>query len=280
MPDPIPPPVPEGAPLPIEETPEIIVEQPQPKADQPLADKSKSSFWTTLGALILFVGLFGLGVWISSYVRQYFPNGLVGMTPQQQEVVNAPTATPTPVDPFATWKTYQVISSTTKLPLDGVSYKLPADVLAPVCDTTTCMSVGTYLPGGTRFTVAPRGEGQLLADFRGSAISDAGGVVFTTQNTTVNGSSAQLFTGTFGGKTVGGYGFNQMRGYMIEVTPTISLELNHFTPLGVTADFAKDDVLFDQIVSTLVLPGTPSATIFVTPPVATSSPLPARTSGY
>ncbi len=207
-------------------------------------------------------------------MRQYFPNGLTGGATGDQVIVNVPTPTPTSVDPFATWKTYQVVSGTTKLPIEGISFRLPAEILSPVCDTTTCMSQGTYLPGGTRFTVAPRGSGQLLVDFRGSAISDAGGIVFTTKDTTVGGHTAKLFTGSFSGKTVGGYGFNQMRGYMIEVTPTLSLEINHFTPIGVTADFAADDTLFDQIVSSLVMPGTPSATIIT--PIPTS----ATASGY
>lgn len=268
MPDPITPqdlygpsnpPTPEGAPqvpetvggLPVEETPEIPMPQTQPP---PATKNQKTPFFSTLGLIILFIGLFGLGVWGSSFIRQFFPNGLVGVTPQQQEVVNAPTPTPTPVDPFATWKQYQVISGSTNLPIAGISYKLPPEVLAPVCDTTTCMSQGTYLPGGTRFTVAPRGAGQLLTDFRGSAISDVGGITFTTKDTTVNGHAAKEFTGVFSGKTVGGYGFTQMRGYMIEVTTTLSLEVNHFTPTGVAANFAPDDTLFNKIVSTLQLP--------------------------
>jgi len=289
MPDPITPddlygpsstPVPEGQPvpqvdvapapapapaIPVEETPEIINVSPP---------KPKGSVLSSIGLLILFIGLFVLGVWLSSYIRQYFPGGLVGLTPQQQQVATAPAATPTPTDPMASWKTYQVLNSTTKLAITGISFRLPADVLAPTCDTTTCMSQGTYLPGGTRFTIAPRGSGQLLADFRGSAISDVGGVVFTATDTTIAGHTAKLFTGSFNGKTAGGYGFSQMRGYMIAVSPSLSLEINHFVPNGVTADFAKDDALFDQIVGTLVFPTTSVI------PVATSTPVPATTSGY
>lgn len=288
------PPVPEGqtssipSGIPIEETPEItVVAPPEPTTapahpPPPPPTKPKGSVWTTLGAILLFIGLFGLGVWLSSYVRQYFPNGLTGLMGEKQTTVSVPTPSPTP-DPFATWKTYQVISSTTRLPIDGISFKLPADILAPTCDTTTCLSQGTYLTGGTRFTIAPRGEGQLLTDFRGSAISDVGGVVFTTTDTTVNGHTAKLFTGTFAGKTVGGYGFTQMRGYMIEVTPILSLEINHFAPDGVTVDFAADEAIFSQIVGSLVMPGTPSAVLtptVTTLPVATNSPTPATTSGY
>jgi hypothetical protein len=41
---------------------------------------------------------------------------------------------------------------------------------------------------------------------------------------------------------------------MVEVTTSLSLEISHFSPNGVTADFAADDALFDQIVNSLVLP--------------------------
>lgn len=241
MPDPIPPPIPEGAPLPVEETPEIPMPPPPPPPPAP-----KGSFFSTIGMIIVFIGLFGAGIWLSSFVRQLMPKA------PATETQIAPTApATTPADPLAGWKTYDATS--------GVSFKLPPEVLSPICDTTTCMSQGTYLPGGTRFTVAPRGAGQPLTDFRGSAISDAGGIVFTTRDATVSAHAAKEFTGVFSGKTVSGYGFTQMRGYMIEVTPTLSLELNHFTPSGVTADFAADDTLFDQIVGTLILPATESA---------------------
>jgi hypothetical protein len=282
------PPTPEGAPaptIPVEETPEIPM--PQPQADQPLAgapQKQKGSFWSVLGAIILFVGLFGLGIWLSSYVRQYLPNALTQLTvipptPTPQPKADQPLAG-TPVDPYAGWKMYQVVSGTTKFPIPGISYKLPPEILAPICDTTTCMSQGTYLPGGTRFTVAPRGAGQLLADFRGTAISDVGGVVFATKDTTVNGHAAKLFTGNVTGKTVAGYGFSQMRGYMIEVTSTLSLEMNHFAPVGVIADFAKDDILFDQIIGTLVMPGPVATPTAIPLPTSTASAIPATTSGY
>ncbi len=256
--------------IPIEETPEIPMQGPK----SPLPPKHRGSFWSNLGAFFIFIGLFGVGVWLSSYLRQYLPNGLVGMTPAQQEVASAPTPTPTPVDPLALWKTYPVVSNATKTPVSGISFKLPPDVLAPICDTTTCLSQGTYLTGGTRFTVAPRGAGQGLIDFRGSAITDAAGTFFTTKEATVGGHRALSFAGAFAGKTVGGYGFTQMRGYMIEVTPTLSLEMNHFTPTGVIADFAADDALFEKIVGTLALP---AASII---PIATSASNPATTSGF
>ena len=51
---------------------------------------------------------------------------------------------------------------------------------------------------------------------------------------------------------------------MIELTNTLSLEINHFTPNGITSDFVKDDALFDTILKTLTFLGP-------TPTTATSS---------
>jgi len=61
---------------------------------------------------------------------------------------------------------------------------------------------------------------------------------------------------------------------MIELTPTTSLEIHHFTPTGITTDFAADDELFDKIVGTVVISGVPSVIQVITPPVS------ATTSGY
>src|SRR5512146_2425748 len=92
--------------LPIEETPEIPMPQPTevPKAataPPPPAPTPKSSFGTTVGLIILFLGLFALGIWGSGFIRQFFPGDLVGVTPSQQQVAAEPTATPMPVDPLA-----------------------------------------------------------------------------------------------------------------------------------------------------------------------------------
>lgn len=156
--------------------------------------------------------------------------------------------------PFDDWETYHVIDGAGGVPIRGISFILPPDVLSPICDSVSCVSQGTYLPGGTRFTVAPRGIGHALADFRGKIVSDAAGREFLTEAATVAGQPAIVFSGDFAGTTVSGYSFMKMRGVMIEVDDTLSLEFNHFTPSGVNADFASDDVLFEQILKTLKLP--------------------------
>ena len=235
-----------------EETPEAPIPTPQPPS---LASNKKSGCLGTIFTIIIFLALFIGGIWLSSFVRQFFPSG----TPIEEETETSviPTIPPeraaTDSAAVAVWKTYDVISGTTKQPFAGVTFQLPGDVLSPICDGTGCASQGTYLPGGTRFTVAPRGKGQALADFRGSVVSDVGGTAFMTKTTTVAGRPATEFTGTFTGRTVSGYGFGRMRGVMIELTSTTSLEVNHFSPSGIVADFAADDTLFDAILKTITM---------------------------
>ncbi len=67
-----------------------------------------------------------------------------------------------------------------------------------------------------------------------------------------------------------------MRGIMIELTPTASLEVNHFTPNGIVADFAADDMLFDAILKTITIAGSAPVTITVTP---TKTPTPTPPAG-
>ena len=223
---------------------------------------------------------------LSSFVRQFFPTG--SSTSLETDVTVTPTITTLPTATgsaaVAAWKTYDVVSGTTKASFGGVTFQLPPDVLSPICDGTGCASQGTYLPGGTRFTVAPRGAGQALADFRGSVISDVGGISFTSRATTVADRPAMEFTGVFTGRTVSGYGFSRMRGVMIELTPTTSIEVNHFTPNGIVADFAADDTLFDAILKTIKIAGSPTVTTTVTltktpTMLPTSTPV-ASSSGY
>lgn len=272
----------DAKPLQYEETPEIPMPTPPPP-------KKKSGCLGPLFTLIMFLALFIAGIWLSSFVRQFFPSE--SSTSQEKDVSVTPTITTLPTATgsaaVAAWKTYEVISGTTKSAFGGVTFQLPGDVLSPICDGTGCASQGTYLPGGTRFTVAPRGVGQALRDFRGSVISDVGGVSFTSKAMTAAGRSAMEFTGVFTGRTVSGYGFSRMRGVMIELTPTTSLEVNHFTPNGIVADFAADDMLFDAILKTIKVAGsTVSTTKTPTPtPPAGGSTSPTATpvaspSGY
>lgn len=212
--------------------------------------KKSSSCLKTVGIVIAFIALFVIGVNLSSSIRQFLPSGLGGQT-ETQTTSNQPSVTPSPsASPAAQWKTYTVVSGITKVAIPGITFQLPPDILPPICDGVGCASAGTYLPGGTRFTVAPRGSGQSLRDFRGSIITDVTGTAFTTKPAVVNGHSVIDFSGVFTGRTVSGYAFSTMHGVMIEANNTVSLEVNHFTPNGVTADFEKDDLLFNEILKT------------------------------
>jgi hypothetical protein len=262
MPDPIAPPEPQPElPIPIEETPEIPMDMPAPQQSQvpppaPMPTARGSPVLTILIVIILAVA----GIFLSNYIRPLL-SGMNTGTPQGP----TPTlvaATPTPVDPFAGWNTAAVA---------GISYKLPPDVLAPACDVAGCISQGTYLPGGTRLTVSAKTVTQALSSLLGAAITDAAGTAFNSHDASVSAHTAIEFTGTFAGRTTGGFGFSQMHGFMIEVTPTLTLEINHFTPQGIVADFAKDDALFTQIISTLSFD--PSL------PIGTATPVPATPSG-
>lgn len=222
----------------------------------------RGSFLKTLGTLILFGVLFVVGIVLSSFLRQFLPTGFSLTnrgTNQEQNQNIEPLVTPEDTTGLGggttgsatAWKSYQIINGLTRQPVPGISFQLPPDVLSPICDGSNCASQGTYLPGGTRFTVAARGPGQVLKDYRGAQVADLGGTIFTSKPTTVAGRTGVEFTGGFNGRTVSGYAFSQMRGYMIDLDSTTSLEINHFTPTGITADFTADDALFEQIVATL-----------------------------
>jgi hypothetical protein len=270
--------------IPIEETPEIPMDttapSPPPRADgqpPPARGRVSGKFGLIIVLILVFIG----GIWLSGYIRQFMPNNAGSPAGTTQNVVEIPTPALTETSEsgmYTTWPVYSVISGTTKLPIPGISFQLPPDVLSPICDGTACTSQGTYLPGGTRFTVAPRGTGQSLRDFRGTVISDTSGNPFLTKPVTIGGLSATEFTGSFTGRTISGYAFSQMRGVMIPVSDNLSLEVNHFTPSGIVSDFAADETVFDSILKTFVIENAtqkgaviPTATVLPLPTSATSS---------
>ena len=246
---------------------------PKPAPKTPSTNPPRNNH---IGMIIFIVLLFGLGVWLSIQLRSFF-------SPTTSREVAVPTSAPVPlVTPINTsasssaavdssWVTYQVLSGATKKSITGVAFKLPSTVAAPVCDSANCPSQGTNLPGGTRFTVAARGKGQLLPDFRGAILTDATGKEFTMKQTTIGGIYGYEYVGNFTGQTGGGYTFTAMRGVLVPVNDNLAIEFNHFAPGGTTSDFAADDTLFDAIVGsfTTIIP-TPTA-VAPTIPTATSS---------
>lgn len=249
-------------PITYEETPVIT---PIPETQPPV--KKPNRILGFFKGLLFFIILFIIGFALSGYIRDYLSSlankQVSSSTPITQQptttgnestttgglAFTAPEATP------AAPTTYSVLNGLTRRPVTDISFTLPGSVLPPICDGSACGSQGTYLPGGTRFTIAARGTGQVLADFRGKIISDAGGKPFTVSTTTVAGKPATEFTTTQMGSTIGGYAFSRMRGYMIEVTDTLSLEINHFSPSGITTDFAADELVFNSIVQSLTFGG-------------------------
>ncbi len=236
------------------------------------------------GTVLFIVLLFGLGVWLSSQFRSFFaptfPNEAV--TPTKPAAENSPVGLPESTSsaavPLPAWLTYDVINGSTKKPVTGVTYKLPSSVKAPTCDSQSCASQGTNLPGGTRFTVAPRGKGQSLPDFRGAILTDASGREFSMKQGVFGGAYAYEYTGNFTGRTGGGYTFTAIRGVLMPVSETLAIEFNHFAPAGVTSDFEKDDVLFDEIIASFSIAGGPVASPTARPTTSTPLSTPVATS--
>jgi hypothetical protein len=237
----------------------------------------KKNMGKTVGNVLFFLILFGLGVWLSLQLRAFLSS-----SSESAQVTPTPTLSVLPTlapvtaasgsaNVQGSWITYQVQSGASKKVMAGVSYKLPAAITAPVCDGSNCPSMGTNLSGGTRFTVAARGKGFTLPDFRGAILTDAAGHQFTMKQSIIGGKGVYEYIGDFAGRTGGGFGFSKMRGVLVPVTDLISVEFNHFAPVGVTSDFASDDALLDQIIASF-----DTAVV----PIATSSPKGATTSGY
>lgn len=259
-----------SAPLHYEETPVIepVVATP------PIVQDENPSSGSPIVFFVILVLLFLLGIGGSFFLR-WIPLGLFQRVEKTPEPTPFPIPSPT-LDPYFGWKTYYVVSGVTRKAVEGISFKLPPEVAELFCDGLSCSSQGTYLPGGTRFTVAPRGLGQILTDYRGKIVTDFGGRPFVTTPTTVLDRPGLEFIGNFTGTTVTGYTFTKMRGVMVAVTSRLALEINHFTPAGVTADFASDDALFDKILHSFEFVGlpTPSPIPVLSPtdtPTATSS---------
>lgn len=263
---------PPSKPLTYEETPLIdpVPEEPPQEIPTPpeLPAPSRHSIGGTVAMTLLFLILFAVGMGISVVLRQYL-GSRSEETPAIAPIKRLPTVSPMPTvisiltptaSPTATlaplpdaWKTYSVVSGTTKQSIAGVTFQLPPEISAPVCDGGNCASQGTYLPGSSRFTVAPRGRGQLLIDARGAVgLTDAAGKSFTTKQITLEGGKKAIeYTGNFQGSTVGGYTFSAMHGFMIEIDDGLTVEMNHFAPSGLTVDFAADETVFAKIVATV-----------------------------
>lgn len=245
---------------------------PIPPPEFPGAVPTRRSPLSVLVTVGMVVVLFGLGVLGSMALRQYLNRTEDSSTSRpmpspvaetRDEEVDAPiipsdatdsgmvesrdgATNDSPSDYVA-----RILSGVTGEALDGVSFRLPAGVKPLECDRPNCISQGTFLPGGTRFTVAARGRGEKLRDFRDGVISDAFGKEFTVEDITYQGRKAVQYSADFSGSTVNNFGFSRMSGIMIALTDDSSIEFNHFTPAGKQTDFPADEELFEQILVSL-----------------------------
>lgn len=204
-----------------------------------------------MGTILFVLLLFGLGVWLSSQVRSLFSSTETTGSPDGNNTVSEPQASASAQQGLEKGTIYSVTGVAGRILLPGVTYTLPIAVASPVCDGTSCASSGTNLPGGTRFTVAARGANQVLPDFRGAILTDVNGREFTMAEKQIGTHGVYEYSGAFTGVTGGGYSFTRMRGVLIPISDTQSVEMNHFAPVGVASDFQADDTLFEQIVSSL-----------------------------
>lgn len=216
-----------------------------------------------LGTFIFIALLFGLGIWLSSQLRLFVvpettlenTDETLSLTPSEPPLISSSSASiASQSGVINDWQTVTV-SAVGSL-LQSVTYQLPQSVELPICDGSGCPSSGTNLSGGTRFTVAARGKGERLPDFRGAILTDANGKEFIMRQTSVGGKDVYEYIGDFVGRTGGGYQFTKMRGVLVPISDTISIEFNHFAPAATVSDFAADDEVFDQIISSVTLPAT------------------------
>lgn len=245
--------------------------------------KKKTPKKVHVGTILFIVILFGLGVWLSSQLRTFFAPSVLEETiiPTRAPLAGVGTlvetgeGSPSGTLPRTPRQVYNVISGVTKKPIDGLTYQLPSEIKEPVCDSQSCASQGTNLPGGTRFTVAARGKGQLLPDFRGAILTDAAGREFVMKQTMVGAQYVYEYVGDFTGRTGGGYAFTKMRGVLVPVSETLGIEFNHFAPAGITSDFANDDVVFNDIIASFkgaaVSMPTPTVSLPAARPTTTSA---------
>lgn len=234
---------------------------PDPLATPELSPKSGNQTYQTRSKsrfpILFFVFLFAAGLGVAYFfgthptlpVINLSKPGLPGVNqakPITTPIIKNPTTTPTAND-IESW----ISADLNGLGLTGWGIKLPPETAGLQCDGSSCPSKGTYLPGGTRFTVYSQKLTAADSDFTRTIITDAAGRAFDSNIATVSGKPAIDFSGIFVGTTTGGYSFTQMKGVLILIAPKTALGLNHFSPNGITADFAKDDIVFTQIIQSL-----------------------------
>lgn len=213
-----------------------------------------------IGKIFFFIILFFVGVGGSTIIRPYLEGMSFPTFPSNGKNAIIPSGTPSPpiitADTTKGWNEYSIRAGT-----QLITYKLPKEVLKPVCDGAGCPSEGTYLSGKSRFTISSKFLTSPITNFAKLIVKDAGGKSFTTKETSIAGFTAVDFSGAFTGSTTGGYTFTTMHGVMIQIAPNVTVEINHFAPNGITTEFEKDDAVFSEILKTVTSVSSPSATV-------------------
>ncbi len=278
-------------------TPEIsapheMLELPEPKATKPVPKpvKAAKSIVNVIVIILIFVVLFGVGIFASMAFRQIMPNGIqfpVGGGAAKDEITPLPTPQIVPEDqlPVSTQsgivptKFPQNISQNVlmvggKSAVPGLNFVLPATVAALSCDGNNCASQGAYLPGGSRFTIAARGKGQGLPITKGAKLVDSSGKAFDMSDQVVAGFTVRQFVGNTSGSTMNGFTFSKIRGNILTLSNDLELEMSVFAPAGQIVSWENDNKLFDQIVASVIYDSTQGSTVLTLTPTRTLSSTP------
>lgn len=220
---------------------------PEPKPEPMVKSGLKSnSIKSLIFNLLIFVILFFVGVTGSLIINKLFLTPKNPETPKT-EIPIVITQTKAP-DVTGSWNLFEILSATDGNP--QISISIPQNMLTPICDGQSCVSKGTYMDGGTRFTVSVR-DNPTNINFSQTIVTDITGKQFETKDATISGLIAREFSGDFIGTTAGGYRFTKMHGFLIKANETKLVEINHFAPAGITTDFISDDEVFNKIITTL-----------------------------
>jgi hypothetical protein len=216
--------------------------------------------------ILLFCLLFLIGIGFSLIYSYFFGKNKIINAPPIQEVQ---TISPTPQENI-NLKSFSITKGKNG-ELSGVEIKLPVDMLTPICDGDACVSFGSYMTGGTRFTVSYQEKAGIKDVFKNLIVTDATGKQFETKEATVSGLMARDYQGEFVGTTSGGYRFTKMHGVMVKISDTELIEINHFAPSGITTDFAGDEKVFSQIIQSFKLSSVTKSAVLTTSPILSPS---------
>lgn len=138
-----------------------------------------------------------------------------------------------------------------------VTFKLPSTVREPTCNQAICFSKGTMLPGGTRLTIALRGDGQHLSDSLERFVQELEKTDLYQAQMTLHNRTAVLFEGGFlPRESLIPLSLLQdqkirIRGFVIETDNNTFIEITISAPFEAQIDFHSDEQLLAEIIRQL-----------------------------